>query len=525
MFLEMRREAVVRGHGIFPEHRGLVRFERTGMSRRFTWYALPDGCESVLFPGCSFPGTRPARTRELFEQLRERDRHLGIVLDCCGRISSDLGKEHFARSMMEEMSSFLMSHGVREVLVVCPNCHDMFKTYGTGLSVRTVYEVLPARKTAPVRGGEKLVLHDPCGARFHDACHASVRRLVASAGIAVEDMAHAQERTLCCGNGAGIDSFSPDLADQWLRRTAGEAGGRTIATYCAGCAGTLNTRSRAVHLLDVLSEPSAALTGKVRASRGLATFLNRLCLKRHFRKTVDARVTRERTFSAGEGGKKSGVWRLLVAAAVVAAIAAVRMTGVSGSLDRESLQGFIEGYGALAPIIYILVYTLAPALLLPGLPITIAGGILFGPLWGVLYTITGSTMGACLAFLISRYAARGWIEDHLQSPRWRSLDEGVERHGWKVVALTRLIPLLPFNLLNYAFGLTKIGFVPYAVASFVFMLPACIAFIVFSNSLLDLLQGNVSAGLIIGLLLVVLVSLLPAGYRVYRSRGKNADPW
>jgi uncharacterized membrane protein YdjX (TVP38/TMEM64 family) len=142
----------------------------------------------------------------------------------------------------------------------------------------------------------------------------------------------------------------------------------------------------------------------------------------------------------------------------------------------------------------------------------------------VVYAITGATIGACLAFLVARYAARGWIEGKLTSPRWKRLDEGVQRNGWKVVAFTRLIPLFPFNLLNYAFGLTRIGFVPYAVATFICMLPACIAYIVFSSSLIDLLKGKISANLLIGVALIVLVSLIPLVYRHFLKRKGKGDP-
>jgi uncharacterized membrane protein YdjX (TVP38/TMEM64 family) len=134
-------------------------------------------------------------------------------------------------------------------------------------------------------------------------------------------------------------------------------------------------------------------------------------------------------------------------------------------------------------------------------------------MWGVVYTSIGATAGACLAFLISRYLTRDWIEAKLKKSRWRELDQKVEQHGWKVVALTRLVPLFPFNLLNYAFGLTKIRFAHYAVVSFVCMLPATIAFIVFSSSLLDLVKGEVSLTFLVGILLVIIVSLLPVIYR------------
>jgi len=129
-----------------------------------------------------------------------------------------------------------------------------------------------------------------------------------------------------------------------------------------------------------------------------------------------------------------------------------------------------------------------------------------------------------LAFLISRYIAREWIEKKLRGPRWRRLDEGVEKNGWKIVAFTRLIPLFPFNLLNYAFGLTKISFLQYAVTTFVCMLPACIAFIVFSSSLLDLIKGKVSPAFVVGLGLVILVSLIPLFYNRYKAKKGKADP-
>jgi uncharacterized membrane protein YdjX (TVP38/TMEM64 family) len=215
--------------------------------------------------------------------------------------------------------------------------------------------------------------------------------------------------------------------------------------------------------------------------------------------------------------------RLILLSLVIGVILAIRLTGVSRFLEQETLRQWIMGYGALAPVIYMLIYSLAPAFFLPGLPITIVGGVLFGPLWGVVYTITGATMGACVAFLVSRYVAGQWIQEKLTSPRWRRLDAGVERHGWKVVAFTRLIPLFPFNLLNYALGLTRIPFLHYAITTFICMLPACIAFIVFSSSLLDITKGRISFEFIIGLILIILVSLIPLFYRRYKAGKGNKD--
>ncbi len=524
LFLEMRRESVDRGNGSFPEHDDLLAYESQGMSRWFTWYGLPEGCRTVFFPGCALPGTRPERTRELFETLREGDPSLGIVLDCCGRISHDLGREVAFAAMFLEMRGWLLAHGVREVLVACPNCHDMFRKYGGDLAVRTVYEVLPVGDKPAGSGCGDVIIHDPCGIRFHEAAQDAVRRLIAGAGVRSADMEHARERTMCCGNGAGVDCLSPDLSGRWSGRVAAEIGKRTVVTYCAGCANRLGDRSPAVHLLDVLREPEPALAGKSRVAKAPFTYWNRLRLKSRFRKELPVAASRERTFRAAPEKKGGWALRLLILAALVGAIAAVRLTGATRYLDQDALRGLIAGYGMLAPVLYMLIYTLAPTLLLPGLPLTIAGGILFGPFWGVVYTITGATAGACFAFLVARYLARDWVEKKLKSPRWRRLDEGVERHGWKVVAFTRLIPLFPFNLLNYAFGLTKIRFWPYAVTTFLCMLPACIAYIVFSSSLLDLIRGKVSAGLLIGIGLIVLVSLIPLLWRRWRAGRGGEDP-
>jgi uncharacterized membrane protein YdjX (TVP38/TMEM64 family) len=267
------------------------------------------------------------------------------------------------------------------------------------------------------------------------------------------------------------------------------------------------------------------MSGNVKVSKAPFTYLNRLKLKSFLRQKANGSTIRERTMTIGEEKKKGGLLkRIFFLFLIIAAIFAIRFTGATRYLEQNALRELIQGYGALAPVIYMIVYTVAPALFLPGLPITIVGGILFGPFWGVIYTITSATAGACVAFLVSRYIARDWIQKKLMSPRWRRLDEGVEKHGWKIVAFTRLIPLFPFNLLNYAFGLTKIKFLQYAVTTFICMLPACVAYIVFSSSFLDLLKGKISPMFIIGFGLIVLVSLIPMLYRKYKAKKGLTDP-
>lgn len=526
MLLEMRRETVRRGKSNYPEHSVILGYEKRGTSKRYSYYAIPKGSKTVFFPGCALPGTRPDKTRRLFEHLRSMAPDIGIVLDCCTKPSHDLGREDYFHAMFQELKEYLLKAGVRQVIVACPNCYKVFKSYGGELVVISAYEYI-ARYGLPEAGRVKgaVTIHDPCALRFEEQVHSGVRELVTAKGLGVEEMPHSGTKTICCGEGGSVGFINPDFARNWGNLRKSEAGGRRIITYCAGCANYLGSLTPTSHVLDLLFEPEKTLRGTVKVSRAPFTYLNRLRLKSYFKKTVKGEAVRERTFSAGVQTKGGFLKRLLVVMIVIAAILAIRFTGATRYLEQEELSALIQGYGALAPVMYMLFYTVAPALFLPGLPITIVGGILFGPFWGVVYTITSATAGACLAFLISRYIARDWIEGKLRSPRWRQLDEGVQRHGWKIVAITRLIPLFPFNLLNYAFGITKIRFLHYAVATFFCMLPACIAFIVFSSSLLDLIRGRVSPSFIIGLVLIIIISLIPFFYNRIKNKKGRTDPF
>jgi uncharacterized membrane protein YdjX (TVP38/TMEM64 family)/Fe-S oxidoreductase len=523
LFLQMRAETVRRGEGEFTEHNALKRYEQRGTSRAYSYYGLPHGCDTVFFPGCTLSGTRSEKVIVAYQRLRENIPALGIVLDCCMKPSRDLGSEEHFTAMFGEMRSYLVEQGIRNVLVACPNCYNMFARYGTGLSIKTIYEVFA--ESGIERNGEvrdKVTIHDPCAIRFEAGIHESVRKLIEKCGYTVEEMIHSGRRTLCCGEGGAVSTLAPGFASNWGKRRQQEAAGRRVVTYCAGCANMLSRLVPTTHLLDILWEDE---TDRAKVTKPPFTYWKRLKMKKWFRKNVPAAVSRERTFTGTEKLRKNGMVKFLVFLFFLAAvIATVKTSGISQYLEQETLRAWISNYGSLGPIVYMLVYAIAPVFFLPGLPVTIVGGILFGPLWGVIYAIVGSTAGACVAFLVSRYLAREWIESKLKSPRWRRLDKGVEKHGWKVVAFTRLIPLFPFNLLNYAFGLTKIGFRQYAVTTFFCMLPACIAFIVFSSSLLDLVRGKISLTFVIGLVLLVLVLIFPIYYRRYKAKRGEGDP-
>ena len=444
------------------------------------------------------------------------------LLDCCTKPSHDLGRQEQFLRLFEEMAGWLESRGVKRILVACPNCYKVFSEYAPQFETVTVYEILTF--SPPDRSGQVLsapvTIHDPCVVRFSSAPQAAVRSLLSSMGRTVEEMPHTGTTALCCGEGGTVGALAPDLANGWGDLRAAEASQRPIVTYCAGCANHLGKRAEVSHILDLAF-------GTPKPSKGLITYLNRLRLKSRFKKEVPAAVTRERTVNGG--GAAAALRPLLVLAAIVAVIVFVRMSGISQYLEPEKLRTLFAGFGVVAPLVYIGFYTVAPALMLPGLPISLAGATVFGPFWGVVYTIIGATLGACVAFLVARYAARDWVERRLVGSRWSRLDSETEQNGWKAVAFTRLIPLFPFNLLNFAFGLTKISFLQYALASFIFMLPGTIAFITFSSSLLGLLKGRVSAEFFIGILLIVAVSMIPRITRWFQNRKARtpnaAVPW
>lgn len=295
MFLEMRREAVRSGGGEYPEHAVILGYEKRGTSRRYTWYALPRGCDTVFFPGCALPGTRPERVKVLYGHLRKSIPNLGIVLDCCTKPSHDLGRNDFFLAAFGEVKAYLLENGIQNVLVACPNCHKVFRDGAKELSTRTVYECLANNglPDMPNLSGT-ITIHDPCAVRFETSVHGAVRQLVEKTGLAVEEMAHHGKKTLCCGEGGSVGFVAPELAKNWCSFHKDQARGRKIITYCAGCSDLLGQATPTAHLLDLLFEPEATMSGAVKVSRTPVTYWNRLRLKNWFRKKVDAPVTRER---------------------------------------------------------------------------------------------------------------------------------------------------------------------------------------------------------------------------------------
>jgi uncharacterized membrane protein YdjX (TVP38/TMEM64 family)/rhodanese-related sulfurtransferase len=211
------------------------------------------------------------------------------------------------------------------------------------------------------------------------------------------------------------------------------------------------------------------------------------------------------------------VLRILLGLVLLAAVGAA--VALREHFDAAALQAWVEGAGAAGPLVFMALYALATVLFLPGSVLTLAGGALFGPVWGTLWNLTGATLGASLTFLISRYLGADWVTRRA-GPRLQRLNDGVTSEGWRFVAFVRLVPLFPFNLLNYALGLTRIPFVAYVLASWVFMLPGAFAYTWLGFAGREALGGGegMIRNILIALALLAAVAFLPRFVRKLREK-------
>lgn len=175
----------------------------------------------------------------------------------------------------------------------------------------------------------------------------------------------------------------------------------------------------------------------------------------------------------------------IVRAVIVAFIAAAAITAAirfDVAVLLRDLLVWIEAQGIVGILVFIATYVTATVLFVPGSILTLGAGFVFGVVGGTLSVSVASTLGALAAFLVGRYVARGWVAAKTAgNPRFAAIDEAVGREGWKIVLLTRLSPIFPFNLLNYAYGLTGVSTPAYFFASWIGMLPGTVMYVYFGS--------------------------------------------
>jgi len=238
------------------------------------------------------------------------------------------------------------------------------------------------------------------------------------------------------------------------------------------------------------------------------------------RETADAEKTAEKK------SKAQGLWRpVALIAAIVMIIIAAKVLGLGDRLG--AMRDWIQALGAWGPAVFVFMYAAAVVAALPGSALTVAAGALFGSVLGVIVVSIASTLGAALSFLVARYFARGavagWLSD---KEKFRRLDRMTEERGAIIVALTRLVPIFPFNLLNYGFGLTRVPFWTYVFWSWLCMLPGTVLYVVGADVVTKaVVQGEVP-WLLVGALVAaaaVLAVLVRQARRKLQNKETNAN--
>ena len=180
-------------------------------------------------------------------------------------------------------------------------------------------------------------------------------------------------------------------------------------------------------------------------------------------------------------------------AAFVSAIIIMILLGRQLGAYVPQFAAWVDSIGIWGPIVFISGYALATIAFIPGSVLTVAAGAIFGLGKGVVYVLTGASIGAAGAFLVARYLARKAIERRIEGrPRFQAIDRAVAREGLKIVFLLRLSPVFPFNLLNYGLGLTRVRFRDYLIAS-VGMLPGSFLYVYYGIALGSLAEAAAGA--------------------------------
>lgn len=185
--------------------------------------------------------------------------------------------------------------------------------------------------------------------------------------------------------------------------------------------------------------------------------------------------------------KKSTKLIITVCILVIVIIGIVKSGTLDYLKDRQKLEILIKSLGVWGPIAYIGLYAIITTTCVSVLPLTLAGGLIFGAIMGIIYTAIGAGLGLSLSFLIARYIARKPIEEKFGNTEvFKKINEGVKNDGWFILATTRLLPVFPFGIQNYVYGLTPISFIQYSILSTIFILPGTSVFV--------LLAGAVASG-------------------------------
>ncbi len=453
-------------------------FAERGHKFPFSYYSKH---ETVFWPGCGLSGINPTLVSKTVRLLsKQLNKKIGIGLDCCFDPVYQIGDIDTHREAIKRIEKRLMHNKIEHIITGCLNCQKILSKYLSNIKVQHYLEILsPENAEKDLEFGGYL--HHPCPSYKFDSFTDKASAIVYGSGKKNTN----SHLPLCCGCGGGLAQISPDLSSKFTDKILNMAQNGEIVTYCAGCKGKLTSRGKKTyHILELI-------TGAKPIEKPVSSinkWKNRLFL------AIKHRIN---------------IKKLLAALFIISLIILTTHLRESGYISTDGIFDFLNKHKVAAPLLFIFIYAVGPSLFVPSLPLTLGAGFLWGPFWGVVFSISGATIGASVAFLVSRYIAGNMIRERFGYEKWKWLQEKVETHGWKAVAFARLVPIFPFPVLNYIFGITPIPFIHYLWSTFVFMLPACIAYVAFGSSMGELImKGNIE-GIIIGIVIASVAMLLP----------------
>lgn len=479
------KQVLIKTNNISNKIKNLIQSSRAFTMRGhrfpFAYYA---SCEIAFWPGCSLAGTSPALVNNILKSLKNNYPKIDLILDCCFDPlfhNGDLDAVQLASARIKER---LKNHGIKKLILGCTNCKKIFSLFMPEIKTWHILEIIEEKNKTPL-DIKDIHLHHPCPSFRFDNVRQKAEALISSSAKLIS------QSTLpsCCGLGGGSHALSEELSEKFADKVIHNSREAPIVTYCMGCKNKFLKKGKEVyHILEMITDAKPIK----KPVSGRRKWVNRFFL------------------ATGQRLKNK---RFLLGIGVIMAIIIATYLRKIGYISGESLLEFIKQYKLIAPALFIAIYAIGPSIFIPSLPLTLSAGFLWGPFWGVVFSITGATIGASVPFLTSRYILGDAIRERFSYARWQWLKEMVEKHGWKAVAFTRIVPIFPYPVLNYLFGITPIPFLHYVSSSFVFMLPACIAYVAFGSSMGELiLKGNIK-GLVTGILIATAALLLPFALR------------
>ena len=436
-------KSILMRNGPIPEEVRNAKQSASGFAMRghkfpFSYYPSTD---TVFWPGCGLAGTSPEIVKKTVGLLSEHlNKKVGVVLDCCFDPLYQLGDVDSAEKATKKIQERLNRHKVMHVITGCTNCTKVLSHYLQETKVEHILEVLHDNSSNPdslisnnpsspssisplskggyrgVKGdGGGLFLHHPCPSFGLDGIRERAKAYVQSLSNGsqfIKDNENTDSpvneikeslRPSCCGHGGGISSLSPDLSDKFTEKVMKASNGSPVVTYCMGCKGKfLEKGQKAYHLLEFI-------TGVKPIEKPVAS--GKKWVNRFF-------------FSMGQ---KFNIKKLFFGLIVVLLILLATYLRKSGYISTDSILEFLREHKVAAPLFFILIYAIGPSLFIPSLPLTLGAGFLWGPFWGVLFSITGATAGASVAFLAARYLMGDTIKNRFGYDKWQWLQEKVEK--------------------------------------------------------------------------------------------------